>query len=114
MNAPLEYTTASVEELRAVLDAHREQGEPSPGAHRLKIIPNGSFLNIYSTWELCSHVVEWDETWWWAVGERDDYWCPICLPDEIRRGEVALANPAEAENVLAGIVEEFAAWGWES
>jgi mannose-6-phosphate isomerase-like protein (cupin superfamily) len=108
MNAPLEYTTASAEELRAVLDAHREQGEPPPDAPRVEVMANNTFTSICSQWDLCLHVVEWRDVYWWVVDGEGRYWCPFCLPDEIRRGEVVLANPAEAEKVLAKIVEEFA------
>jgi hypothetical protein len=28
-------------------------------------------------------------------------WCPYCLPDQIRRGEVVLVNPKRTEQLLA-------------
>jgi hypothetical protein len=106
--APYLWAGVGPDEIRAIQDAIAHWDDPEPYAKRVEVERPRMSTRDVSAFKPCGHAYRWKDCWIQSFaaghgGDLDAEVCAICLPDEIRRGEVVVVNPGELARVLLEI-----------
>ncbi|MGO9178010.1 MAG: hypothetical protein ACLQHS_01875 [Candidatus Limnocylindrales bacterium] len=97
------YVPVDVPLVTRILDAAAHAAPAKPGAARIMAVANNAFTGDCEGWGGCGHYHEWRDTlaWFHQVDDIEAQWCPACLPEELRRGDVVLEDTRELAWLLA-------------